>query len=331
MCSMYEQMNFLESQGRNTEIDSDAFRKVIKEAKDIGTKTVLFIGGEPFVRKDLFDLIDYAKKLELNPIIVTNGTLLNAQNIQKCFEAGINWLSISIDAASEKAFSKIRGENALGKIINNIELFNKLKRDKKKEFPKIVTVCTIMDDNLEELLDVINLCRRLEIARIIFQPVVAFNIDQSKRDDNSSCLIPSARYKLLDSAIDKLIEYKRASLDNFNFIANNIRHLKLIKKYFDGQVKPRELPCYAGYNRLQIVQEGKIYFCVPQDKYEASFGDIRKDTLQELWFSKEAKFRRKLIKRCNKPCLQWCAYRDEFIDLSDIFEKMVLFRKSLIR
>ena len=131
MCSMYEQMNFLESQGRNTEIDSDAFRKVIKEAKDIGTKTVLFIGGEPFVREDLFDLIDYTIKLELNPIIVTNGTLLNAQNIQKCFEARIKWLSISIDAASEKAFSKIRGENALGKIINNIELFNKLKRDKK--------------------------------------------------------------------------------------------------------------------------------------------------------------------------------------------------------
>ncbi len=326
MCSMYNQMRFLESQGRNTEIDSDVFRKVIKEARDIGTKTVLFIGGEPFVRTDLFDLIGYTKTLKLNPIIVTNGILLNEENIQKCFETGVEWLSISIDAASDNIFSKIRGENVLSKIINNIELLNKLKRDKNRNSPKIVTVCTIMDDNLEELSDVVNLCKRLEITKIIFQPVVANNIDQSKRENSSTCFVPAERFNLMENTIDKLIEYKTESLDNFNFIANNIRHFRLIKKYFKGQIGPQELPCYAGYNRLQIVQEGKMYFCVPQDKYEAAFGDIHKETLQKLWFSKEAKFRRKLIKRCNTPCLQWCAYRDGFIELADIFEKRAIFK-----
>lgn len=326
MCSMHNQMQFLESQGRNIEIDSDVFRKVLKEANSLGTKTALFIGGEPFVRADLFDLIGYAKSLELNPIIVTNGILLNEENIQKCFETGVDWLSISIDAASDNTFSKIRGENVLSKIINNIELLNRLKRDKNRNSPKIVTVCTIMDDNLEELSYVVNLCKRLEISKIIFQPVVANNIDQSKRVNSSPCLVPPGRVNLMENSIDKLIKYKTESLDNFNFIANNIRHLKLIKRYFKGQVRPRELPCYAGYNRLQIVQEGKMYFCVPQDKYEAAFGDISKDTLQKLWFSKEAKFRRKLIKRCNTPCLQWCSYRDGFIELADIFEKRAIFK-----
>lgn len=326
MCGMYEQMRSLENQGRSVEIDSDAFRKVIREAKEIGAKTLLFIGGEPFVRDDLFDLVIYAKHLGLNPIIVTNGVLLNEENILKCFEAGIDWLSISIDAASEDTFRRIRGENVLPKIISNIELLNNLKKEKRRDFPRIVSVCTIMNDNLEELLDVVNLGRRLEIARIIFQPVVAHNIDQTKRDGDSLCLVPGERLKLLESTIDKLIAYKTKSPENFDFIVNNIWHLKLIKKYFNGQIRPRELPCYAGYNRLQVVQEGKVYFCVPQEKYEATFGDISRDTLQKLWFSKEARFRRKLIKRCNAPCLQWCSYRDEFIELMDVFEKRNLFK-----
>ncbi len=326
MCGMHEQMRSLENQGRSVEIGSDAFRKVIREAKEIGAKTLLFIGGEPFVRDDLFDLVIYARNLGLNPIIVTNGVLLNQENILKCFESGIDWLSISIDADSEDTFRRIRGENVLGKIINNIELLNNLKKEKKRDFPRIVSVCTIMNDNLEELLDVVNLCKRLEIARIIFQPVVAHNVDQAKRDGDSLCLVPGERLKLLERAIDKLIAYKTKSPENFDFIVNNIWHLKLIKKYFNGRVRPRELPCYAGYNRLQVVQEGKVYFCVPQEKYEATFGDIRRDTLQKLWFSKEARLRRKLIKRCNSPCLQWCSYRDEFIELMDVFEKKDLFK-----
>jgi radical SAM protein with 4Fe4S-binding SPASM domain len=322
---MYEQMKFLESQGRQTEIDSGAFRKIIRETKELGTKSILFIGGEPLLRRDLFDLISYAKEFGLSTVVVTNGVLLNGNNLEKCFEAGVNWLSISIDAASEGVFSKIRGENVLGKIIKNVETLNDLRRRKKEEFPKVVVVCTIMDDNLKELLEVIHLCKRLEVERVLFQPVVANNIDQTERKANSSGFVPPERFDLLDEAMDELINYKKGSLQNFNFIGNSIRNLKLIKKYFRGSIKPFQYQCYAGYNRAQIVQEGKLYFCVSQEKYKANFGDINKDSLRDLWFSKEAKFYRKLIKRCKSPCLQWCSYRDDFNELIGIFQKKFLF------
>lgn len=326
MCSMYEQMKFLQSQGRQVEIDSDTFRKVISETKELGTNTILFIGGEPFLRKDLFDLVSYAKGFGLHPVIVTNGVLLNEDNIKRCFEAGVDWLSISIDAASEEVFSKIRSENVLGRIIENIETLNYLKQKEKKEFPKIVTVCTIMDDNLEDLLEVVNLCKRLEIERVLFQPVVANNIDQTHRTVNFPGFVPLERLNVLDEAINTLLRYKKESLQNFDFIGNSIKNLKLIKEYFRGKLKLSEYPCYAGYNRVQIVQEGKLYFCVSQERYEANFGDIKKDSLKDLWFSKKAKFYRRLIKQCKFPCLQWCSYRDDFNELLGIFQKRSIFK-----
>ena len=138
--------------------------------------------------------------------------------------------------------------------------------------------------------------------------------------------VPSHRLNVLDEAIDKLLRYKKESPQNFDFIGNSIKNLELIKKYFRGVLKPEELPCYAGYNRVQVIQEEKLYFCVSQEKYEANFGDIEKDSLKDLWFSGKAKFYRKLIKRCQFPCLQWCSYRDEFYELVGIFQKEFLFR-----
>lgn len=332
MCSMHEQLEFMERRGRSTEIDTSTFMRIIDEAKEIGTNTILFIGGEPFLRKDLISLTSYAKSLKLNTVVVTNGVLLNEENIRKSMEGGVDWLSISIDAASEDSFRKIRGENVLSKIISNIEILNRLKKENKQEFPKTIAVCTIMDDNLEELIDIVNLCRRLGMEKIIFQPVVAHNIDQTKRDDIFPGFIPPERFKILDAMINKLIEYKKTSLQDFDFIANNIYNLKLIRKYFNGGLESWELPCYAGYNRLQIVQEGKIYFCIPQENekelgFEAAFGDIRKSSLSDLWFSNDSVIRRKLIRNCNKPCLQWCSYRDRFIQFSDLFQKLFLFKK----
>lgn len=329
MCSMYEQMNFLQSQGRQVEIDPDTFRKVIKETKELGAKTVLFIGGEPFLRKDLFELVNYAKSFGLGTVIVTNGVLLNKDNIRKCFEFGVDWLSISIDAATEEVFSKIRGENVLGEIINNVKMLNILKKNTQKDFPKIVVVCTIMDDNLEELLEVVRLCKDLEVERVLFQPVVANNIDQTKRAVIFPGFVPIERFGVLDETIDKLISYKKESLQNFDFIGNSIQNLKLIKRYFRGSLSSRELPCYAGYNRLQIVQEGKIYFCVSQEKHEANFGNISVGSLKDLWFSQKAKFYRRLIRKCRFPCLQWCSYRDEFYELLGMLEKRIIFKNNI--
>ncbi len=328
MCSMYEQKRFLQSQGRQVEIDSDTFRKIIGETKELGVETILFIGGEPLLRKDLFELISYAKGLGLNTVIVTNGVLLDEKNIIKCFENGLDWLSISIDAASEQVFSKIRGENVLGRIVKNIELLNKLKNEERKEFPKMVSVCTIMNDNVEELIDVANLCKRLNIERVLFQPVVVNNIDQTLRDADSPNLIPYNKLPVLDKEMNRLIEYKKSSPENFKLVGNSIKYLGLIKKYFRGKISPREWPCYAGYNRVQIVQEGKLYFCVSQEKYDANFGNVSKDSLRDLWYSNEAKFYRKLIRNCKVPCLQWCSYRDGFIELLEIVQRKILFRKS---
>ena len=175
------------------------------------------------------------------------------------------------------------------------------------------------------MLDIVHLCRELKIERVLFQPVVANNIDQTQRRNDAAGFVPKERIGILDRSVDGLIDYKKQSAASFDFIANSLRYLELIKKYFRSGIKLNALPCYAGYNRLQIVQEGRIYFCVSQQENEANLGDIKRDSLKSLWFSKEAKSFRRLIRRCDNPCLQWCSYRDEFMELTGLWQKRKLF------
>lgn len=325
MCSMHQQKEFLRNQGRQVEIDSETLRKIIAETRQLGTDTILFIGGEPLLRRDIFDLVAYAKEYDLATVIVTNGVLLDENRIRSCFTSGVDWLSISIDGASDGVFRQIRGEKMFEKIGENIRLLNRLKAEEKRAFPKTVAVCTIMNENIEELPAIVKLCRELAFERIIFQPVVAKNIDQTQRGDNFSGAILSDRLSVARDAIDELIAYKKQDPRQFSFIANSIRYLELIKKSFAEDVAEEAYPCYAGFNRVQVVQEGKLYFCVSQENQEATFGDVTKHTLKELWYSSQAKEYRKMIKNCKVPCLQWCSYREGFIELEDFFVRRKLF------
>ncbi len=322
---MYDRLQSLKAENRPYELDISTIKKVIREAFQMGVRSLILIGGEPFLEPRLFELVSFANQCGVSGItVVTNGTLFSEEIIKKMFASNLNNLSVSIDAATEDTYSKIRGENVFKKMIDNINLINTLKNKENRTLPNICCVCTIMDQNLEELMDVVHLCRELKISQVIFQPVVGNNTDQTRVDFSSSVFIPQNRFKILDDAIDSLIKYKLLNKDNFSFIANSIKHLRLIKNYFKGKLKPQGIPCYAGYNRIQVVQEGKVYFCVNQDKYEATFGDVNTDSLKELWFSDKARSYRRLIRKCDFPCLQWCAYRDEFIALSEVFEKSFL-------
>ena len=331
MCSMHEQKDFLLEQGRPTEIDPETFKKIIRETKKLGVKSILLIGGEPFVSENIFWFAKEARAQGITPIVITNGTLLKEENILKCCEAGICNLGISMDAATESGFDKIRGSGAFKQVIENIERINDLKDRKKALDLDIRVTTTIMNSNLEELMEIVHMCRRLRISHLSFQPVVVNNTDQSSRDSHSDLLVPFERFKTLDRAIDGLLAYKQSSSDNFHFITNDIKHLKLIREYFKGNFKAIQRPCYAGYNRLQVTQDHRVYFCIPPNKkYDASFGDVKKSTLRGLWFSKDARIRRKLIRKCKVPCLQACSYRDDFLEWTSVFQKFFINKKKSV-
>ena len=78
-------------------------------ASDFDPKPVLvFSGGEPLVRGDLFELVDCARLNGIPTALATNGTLINRALAERIVKSGIRRVSISLDGASAEVHDRFR-------------------------------------------------------------------------------------------------------------------------------------------------------------------------------------------------------------------------------
>jgi MoaA/NifB/PqqE/SkfB family radical SAM enzyme/glycosyltransferase involved in cell wall biosynthesis len=90
------------------EMPFDKALGLLDEAVKIGTKTLVITGGEPFLYKPLFDLVNAAKARGMGVNITTNGTLIE-KRWEELIASGVDSLSISIDGLPE-THDRIRGQ-----------------------------------------------------------------------------------------------------------------------------------------------------------------------------------------------------------------------------
>ncbi len=105
----------------------------LKEAKSLlselwynGTTMLNLSGGEPFLRSDIFEILDFAQKFE-DIVITTNGTLLNEEKCKKLSTYKNIKLSISLDGLEETHDKFRRKKGAFRKVIDTLPILNKYK------------------------------------------------------------------------------------------------------------------------------------------------------------------------------------------------------------
>jgi len=98
--------------GRNIrrEMSTSEFLRVLDQLKALGAVQLIFSGGEPLLREDIFDLVAYAHRLGLLTRLSTTGHLLTRESTAKLKKAGLNQCGISIDEVDPAAHDKLRGQ-----------------------------------------------------------------------------------------------------------------------------------------------------------------------------------------------------------------------------
>ncbi len=84
------------------EMDSTAGQAFIRDLAEFRVPVLLFSGGEPMIRKDLFPLAAYAKELGVRPAISTNGTLITEDTARDLKRVGFAEVGISLDGIGAK-------------------------------------------------------------------------------------------------------------------------------------------------------------------------------------------------------------------------------------
>ena len=103
------------------ELNTVEAKKMLREMKKAGFQIMIFSGGEPLMRTDIYELGAYAKEIGLRPVLGTNGTLITKEVARKIKEAGFMAAGVSLDTLSEEKYNDFRKfPNAFEKTVSGM-------------------------------------------------------------------------------------------------------------------------------------------------------------------------------------------------------------------
>ncbi len=87
-----------QSERHPQELSTDQGYRLLDEIRSFGEPLMVFTGGDPLKRPDVFDLVRYAVKIGLRTNVTPSATpLLTAEAIDRFKEAGVSRMAISLD------------------------------------------------------------------------------------------------------------------------------------------------------------------------------------------------------------------------------------------
>src|SRR3989304_5845235 len=104
------------------ELTTEEYKRVLDQAIELGVVNITLTGGEPLLRKDIFELTSQANPDEANCMMFSNGEYLTEKNCEKLAEACLFSVMVSIDSYDPKVHDEYRGIPGLfDKAIKGIE------------------------------------------------------------------------------------------------------------------------------------------------------------------------------------------------------------------
>lgn len=161
------------------------FRRIVDSLPRL-ERVVLHGIGEPLLNRDLPRFIAHLKERGAYVLFNSNGVLLDQKRGAALVAAGLDELRVSLDAVTPALYAKLRGIDALPKIIKNLQAF--VQQHGARAQPKLSLWLVGMQENLPELLDFVRLGAEIGVPEVYLQRLVYFGDGQQL--DQASTMTP---------------------------------------------------------------------------------------------------------------------------------------------
>ncbi len=150
---------------KGDELSTREGKALIDDLAAFGVPVILFSGGEPVLREDLPELIDYTVKKGIRAVISTNGTLITREKAQIFSRFSLSYIGVSLDGlrAVNDAFRGVEG--AFSRAMEGI-------RNARDAGIKVGLRFTINKRNVDEVSKIFDLVEEENIQRVCFYHLV---------------------------------------------------------------------------------------------------------------------------------------------------------------
>ncbi|MDK2957407.1 MAG: AdoMet-dependent heme synthase [Desulfovibrionales bacterium] len=258
------------------ELSTQEALALIDTFPEAGSPIIIFTGGEPLMRKDIFELVAHAKSKGLRCVMAPNGTLLTPEIAVRLKDVGIERCSISIDGPDAASHDDLRGvPGAFEASLRGIEHL-------KAAGMEFQINTTVTRDNLSMFKDIFQLAERLGAA--------AWHI---------FLLVPTGRAAQLGAQVITAEEYENVLNWFYDFRKTTQMQLKATcaphyHRILRQRAKEEGVPvnfetfgldavsrgCLGGVGFCFISSTGQVQPC---GYLELDCGQVRKTPFPEIW------------------------------------------------
>jgi len=262
------------------ELSTEEVFRILEEIREVAQPIIILTGGEPLLRKDIFDIAKKCIELDLKPVLATNGTLIDEKIAERIKEAGIARVSISLDGATAETHNDFRKmPGAFEGAIRGIEAL------KKVGVPFQINT-TITGINAKELPAIHNFAIKLEaVAHHIF---VLVPVGRGKEISKES-LTPEEYEKVLNWFYEQRgkskLQLKATCAPTYYRILRERAKEEGKKVTFETfGLDAVTRGCLAGTGFCFISHRGIVQPC---GYLEISCGNLREQSFKDVWENSE--------------------------------------------
>lgn len=266
----------------DNELTLDESKKFIDDLKDFNVPALLFSGGEPLMKENILELLDYASQRKIRSTISTNGTLLDKDVCKSLKKINLGYVGVSLDGigSNHDAFRGVNGafDSALRGIRNCIEVNQ-----------KVGLRFTINKNNYKELEDIFKLIKEEKIPRVCFYHLVYSGRGSKMVDED---ITKEETRQALDLIISKAIEFGPSveilTVDNHADAVYT--YLKSLEKFKDKSDNILKLLKTNGGNRSGMAFANVDFFGnVHPDQFtwQHTFGNVKEEKFGSIWRNSE--------------------------------------------
>ncbi|MCL2051091.1 MAG: radical SAM protein [Lachnospiraceae bacterium] len=288
MCNFYRRDKYLD------EMTLEEWQRALLSLKKfVGKFSISFSGGEPFLRKDFIDLLEWCNRNGIMAGATTNGSLLNEDNVKKIVSAKPFNINISVDAPNADVHDYLRGVPGLFDSLNKGITHLVKERERQGIYFPITIKPTINALNYQYLPELVEWTKRIGATNLSPQTM------NRRTPECDELWIDESALPKFENVINQLIIMKRKGEP----IQTSESVLALMPEHFKGVRASRKLsPCLIGLRNFEIGTNGDVYSC----GNFASIGNIKEQSARNIWNSPKARRIRNDTVSCEKLCLVTC-------------------------
>lgn len=308
------------------ELSLEEIKGIIDQTAAWGVEVFNPLGGEPFMRADIEEILSYAVQRGFYVTVTTNGTLITEKRARAIAKIPSDRLhfNISLDG-DEQANDEIRSSGMWRRAMEGFSRIRAADQAAGNSRRKILANTILNARNADRFHAILD-----EQAALGFDGVQILNLFRQGNDvpkEAAGLWFHPKQFESLSVLSESLAS--RAEMQGVvgYRIQNTPDNLRQIPRYYSDDLKPLEAPCWAGWKELYINSDGQAIMCDGElDFLKGGFGNVRENTLRELWASPALMERRSVVKSCSTPCVQNCYQRET----SDSATELVLDASKMI-